>query len=125
MLAVVAVPLPPLTVGTIVIVLPVLLAAGMPGNVVPLKKETVPCAVPAPRFLIVQVTVTLVEPAPERLQPWNVPPEIQLNFSPLIGGGFTVSVKFWVASGLTPLVAVIVIGYVPNVPLAGVPLSSP
>src|SRR5215212_8680267 len=97
MLAVVAVPLPPLTVGTIVIVLPVLLAAGMPGNVVPLKKETVPVAVPAPRLLIVQVMVTLLLPPPLMLQPWNVPPEIQLNFNPWNAGGFTVRVKLCTA----------------------------
>ncbi len=38
---------------------------------------------------------------------------------------FTVSVKAWGASGLTPLVAVMVMGYVPTVPDAGVPLSTP
>src|SRR5215212_7391081 len=109
MFAVLAVPLPPLTVGTIVIVLPVLLAAAMPGNVVPLKKETVPIAVPAPRLLMVQVTVTLVLPPPAMLQPWNVPPEAQLNFRPWNAGGLTFSVKVFVSEPLA-LVAVTWIG---------------
>ena len=34
--------MPPLAVGTIEIVLPVVFGAGVPGNVVPLKKDTVP-----------------------------------------------------------------------------------
>jgi len=38
---------------------------------------------------------------------------------------FTLSVKFCVASVPTPLLAVMVIGYVPTVPNAGVPLSTP
>ena len=38
---------------------------------------------------------------------------------------FTLSVKFCVASVPTPLFAVMVIGYVPTVPNAGVPLSTP
>jgi hypothetical protein len=37
----------------------------------------------------------------------------------------TVSVKLCVAFGETPLLAVIVMGYVPPVPAAGVPLSKP
>jgi hypothetical protein len=37
----------------------------------------------------------------------------------------TVSVKLCVAFGLTPLLAVKVMGYVPAVPEAGVPLSTP
>jgi len=38
---------------------------------------------------------------------------------------FTPSVKVWVAAVPTPLVAVSVMGYVPAVPAAGVPLSVP
>ena len=38
---------------------------------------------------------------------------------------FTVNVKFWVALGETPLLAVNVRLYVPPVPAAGVPLSVP
>ena len=38
-------------------------------------------------------------------------------------GAATVSVKLWVASGVMPLTAVIVTGYVPAVPAAGVPPS--
>jgi uncharacterized membrane protein len=43
----------------------------------------------------------------------------------VVGGGSscTVSVKLCVAAGLTPLLAVMVSGYVPFVPVAGVPLS--
>ena len=40
------------------------------------------------------------------------------------GAWSTVSVKSWVAFGLTPLAAVMVIGYVPPVPAAGVPDST-
>lgn len=37
----------------------------------------------------------------------------------------TVSAKFWVVSGLRPLVAVTVKGNTPLLPMAGVPLSKP
>ena len=37
--------------------------------------------------------------------------------------GWTVRVKLWVASGLTPFVAVMVNGYVPPEPVGGVPAS--
>ena len=43
----------------------------------------------------------------------------------MAGAWLTVSVKFWVAFGVTPLVAVMVMGYVPPVLAAGVPLSTP
>src|SRR5262245_66166377 len=43
----------------------------------------------------------------------------------MAGAWLTVSVKFWVAFGGTPLAAVNVIGYVPPVPAAGVPESTP
>ena len=38
---------------------------------------------------------------------------------------FTVRVKLCIALGVTPLLAVMVMGYVPPVPAAGVPLSTP
>src|SRR5207245_7880099 len=43
----------------------------------------------------------------------------------MAGAWFTVSVKLWVALLPTPLAAVNVMGYVPPVPAAGVPLSTP
>jgi hypothetical protein len=43
----------------------------------------------------------------------------------MAGAWFTVRVKLCVASGETPLLAVIVIAYVPPEPAAGVPLSTP
>lgn len=43
----------------------------------------------------------------------------------IAGAWFTLSVKFWVAFGETPFDAVIVIGYVPPVLAAGVPMSTP
>src|SRR5437870_5783148 len=43
----------------------------------------------------------------------------------ITGGWLTVSVKFCVAFGLTPLLAVIVKVYVPPDPTAGVPLRTP
>ena len=43
----------------------------------------------------------------------------------MAGAWFTVNVKFWVAFGETPFEAVMVIGYVPPVFAAGVPLSTP
>ena len=43
----------------------------------------------------------------------------------MAGAWFTVSVKLCVAFGVTPLAAVIVIGYVPPIPAAGVPLRMP
>ena len=39
----------------------------------------------------------------------------------MVGASLLVSVNVWVAAGLVALVAVIVNGYVPPVPLAGVP----
>ena len=41
----------------------------------------------------------------------------------IAGAWFTVRVKLWLAGVPTPLLAVIVIGYLPPVPAAGVPLS--
>jgi hypothetical protein len=43
----------------------------------------------------------------------------------MVGAWFTVSVKFWVESTPAPLWAVKVMGYVPPLPAAGVPLSVP
>jgi hypothetical protein len=43
----------------------------------------------------------------------------------IVGGWFTVSVKACDASGAMPLVALITMEYVPPVPAAGVPLSTP
>src|SRR5712692_6732653 len=43
----------------------------------------------------------------------------------MAGAWLTVRVKLWVALVPTPLLAVKVIGYVPPVPAAGVPLSTP
>ena len=52
-------------------------------------------------------------------------PTVQVVWSALVipGAWLTVRVKVWVAAGLTPFVAVIVNGYVPPVPAAGVPAS--
>jgi hypothetical protein len=59
----------------------------------------------------------------------NVPDVPSVNvvvFALVIAGAwFTVSVKFCVALGATPLAAVIVIGYVPPLPGAGVPARDP
>src|SRR5207245_1028663 len=43
----------------------------------------------------------------------------------MAGAWFTVRVKLWVALAPTPLAAVKVMGYVPAVPAAGVPLRTP
>jgi len=43
----------------------------------------------------------------------------------MTGAVFTVKVKLWLAGVPTPLLAVKVMGYVPTVPAAGVPLSVP
>src|SRR5262249_14907112 len=63
------------------------------------------------------VTVTVNEPAAPTV---NV-----VEFAEVIAGAWgaanTVSVKFWVASGDTPLVAVNTIGKLPAVPAPGVP----
>ena len=59
----------------------------------------------------------------------NVPAVPAVNvaaFALVIAGAWsTVRVKVWVALGVTPLAAVKVRGYVPPVPAAGVPLSTP
>src|SRR5580700_10359499 len=43
----------------------------------------------------------------------------------IAGASSTMSVKLWLAAGLTPLVAVNVRSYVPPVPVAGIPLNTP
>src|SRR5207302_2952102 len=59
----------------------------------------------------------------------NVPAALSVNvvlFALVMAGAWvTVNVKFWVAFGETPFEAVMVIGYVPPVFAAGVPLSTP
>jgi hypothetical protein len=54
-------------------------------------------------------------------------PTLNEAVGPLVmaGAWLTVSVKFWVAFGVTPLVALMVMGYVPPVLAAGMPLSTP
>jgi len=59
----------------------------------------------------------------------NVPgvPTVNVVLLALVmtGAVFTVRVKLWLAAVPTPLMAVNVMGYVPTVPAAGVPLSVP
>jgi hypothetical protein len=54
-------------------------------------------------------------------------PTVNVVLGPLVmaGAWLTVNVKFCVASGVTPLLAVMMMGYVPPVFAAGVPLSTP
>lgn len=76
--------------------------------------------VPLPAILGVgnPVAVTVNEPAVPAVN-------AMLLVLVIVGAWFTVSVKFWVAFGLIPLLAVKVMLYVPPVPEAGVPLRTP
>jgi hypothetical protein len=112
-----------------------LLAVIVSGYVPPVPVAGVPpsVAVPFPLF----VNVTPLGSAPLSLIDDTVGfpvvvtaklpavPTVNVVLLPLViaGAWFTVSVKFWVAFVPTPLLAVIVNGCVPPVPVAGVPAS--
>jgi len=104
----------------------------------PVPAAGVPLSVPVPFPLSPKVTPLGNEPVSVRegvgvpvVVTENVPavPTVNVVLLELVMTGvvlavFTVSVKVWVAVP-TPLVAVSVMGYVPAVPAAGVPLSVP
>src|ERR1022692_3637779 len=100
--------------------MPLLPAAGEPARVAvpsPLSVKVTPLGrLPDSDSAAVGVPVEVTVKVPDD-------PSVKVVLSPevMAGGPSTVRVKDWLASGLTPLEAVMVIGWMPWLPMAGVP----